>query len=926
METGVYLHPEELEALPALAALGIREAVLAVSYHAGRWLTPRRDSLVRFLEDGVVHFLPRRKYGALVPQPSQAALALEPPLQRFAAASRQLRLRPVAWAVLFHNTRLGELHPEWTVRNAFGDRLRYALCPAQPEVVRYGSALLADVAEQGGVEAIELEAAGFLGYRHGSHHDKTAFGLDHDADALLSYCFCEACAGGLQRHGVDVENARQRVRRALGRLLAEGDALAPERCSLPDALPEEVRQGMLAHRLAVQRGFLQAARAAAPSPVRLLLQIEPDPWFTGSQVGQRPQALADLVDGFVMTHYTEPARQIVQRWQELEVLDRPLRLSIWPRAPQFRSDEDLQRVARAARECGAEGMRVYHAGLLPARTMQRALGVLRGCLVLLFLVAGLCAQKPRLVVLLSVDQLAEWVWRQALPFCGEDGFRRLQREGVSFADCRFRHACTATGPGHATLGTGAPARSHGIVGNEWLDPTSGETVYCVADPDQRVLAGPTAKDATDAGSGRGPGHLLAPTLAEGMRAHLGAASKVVSVAWKDRAAILMAGRVGNAVLWVDGGRGSFVSSSAYGEQLPQWVVQWNAERPFDRYYGKVWERVGPEAAYAGLVDDDKHEGKNPLGGRTLPHPITGNSKTADRAFCDHLAVSPFANDALLDVVRRAVEAEQLGADEVPDLLCVGFSCNDYIGHQYGPHSVEVRDATLRTDKQVGELLALLDEKVGRRRYLFVLTADHGIAPIPERTQAAGVPAERGRTLTTVLSAVAAADKALQARFGAPPPGGRWLQVTTTGALWLPRAETLPAGFDRAGARRIAAQALAARPGIYRAATQDEMLHGAQSPDPILRALAYAVHPQRSGDLQIVLPPYWIAGATPATHGQPFPYDSHVPLLVAGPGIVQGRTLANGVSPGVCVAIAASLLGIPRPPLCDEPLPADAFAR
>jgi hypothetical protein len=380
MRNGIYLHPfDRGEVAPHgglqwLRELGFADAAMAAAYHAGRWLAPRGRRRVRFLEDGVVHFRPSAAYGVLQPLASSEVASAGPsPLEAFLAEAKAAGLRPCAWAVLFHNTRLGERHAAMCVRNAFGDPYAYALCPAQPAVQEYGVGLIADLVRHEGLQAIELEAAGFMGHRHGSHHDKSAFAGDRGFDFLMSFCFCDACAAGLQRAGVDARALRSRIVSLLEARLE--DALAPPSARPLERLAEELGEGevraMLGHRRAVNRAFLAAARAAAGADVEIALQVEPDPYFTGSQMGQPFADVRDLVDEVIVTHYGQGPERIAAAWKDRKLDGVRARGAFWPKAPEFAGEGDVRAAAEALLRAGCEGVRIYHLGLLPVRTLQR---------------------------------------------------------------------------------------------------------------------------------------------------------------------------------------------------------------------------------------------------------------------------------------------------------------------------------------------------------------------------------------------------------------------------------------------------------------------------------------------------------------------------------------------------------------------------
>lgn len=380
MDLAIHAHPADLQALAdhgdlrRLADLGFTEIVLAASYHAGRWLTPWQDTgRVRFLEDGVVHFHPRGDYGELQPLPASEVRAGEPsPLERWCkqAAAAGLRLR--AWLVGTHNSRLGRAHPGLCIENAHGDRYRYGLCPAQPPVQQYLLALVRDVAAHQGLGAVEFEAFGWFGYRHSSHHDKASFAPRGLLDYALSLCCCPACARRFAAAGADPQRVRAWARKCIESAITAGDAMAPG-----DVPPDEVHAPLLeavqAARAAVLRELAAALAAAAPPPLCRAVQVHPEPLFCGSQLPLAQAAAFPADDERVLTVYGEAPEQIAQLLlrPELAALPRK-RLCLWPKAPQFRSDAELSRIGNLARERGFGSLAVYHLGLLPWRTIERA--------------------------------------------------------------------------------------------------------------------------------------------------------------------------------------------------------------------------------------------------------------------------------------------------------------------------------------------------------------------------------------------------------------------------------------------------------------------------------------------------------------------------------------------------------------------------
>ncbi|MEO6595590.1 MAG: alkaline phosphatase family protein [Planctomycetota bacterium] len=531
-------------------------------------------------------------------------------------------------------------------------------------------------------------------------------------------------------------------------------------------------------------------------------------------------------------------------------------------------------------------------------------------------------ERPRLVVLCVVDQLATWVFEAGRPFFAEDGgFRRLLREGVEFPHCAYQHACTETGPGHATIGTGAPASMHGIVRNNWWSPEAGTLGYCVLEPMPAVPGLPEGKD-------RGPGRLLVPTLGDAVKAQI-PGSKVASVSWKDRAAVLMAGKSADVAAWIEASTGNLVTNTAWVKSTPAWIAAFNEKKAIDGFHGWMWDRIGPEAAYADLVDDRLYEvpHQNGSNARTLPQPITGGKPEGGPAFYAEVYGSPVGNAIVRLAAEAAVRGMELGADAVPDLLCVSFSSTDVIGHQFGSDSVEARDALLRLDRELALFFDFLDGAAGKARWALFLTADHGVGPTPEWAKAHGIDAGRGLLQT---KARAAAEKALMDHFGEPPAGKRWFTHVGEFTFFFDHEVLAARRGDRdeatmlLEAARVAANAAAATPGMQAAFATGDLLAQAWPNDPLRLSLALSLCPGRAGDVQLVVKPHWLDGVSPASHGSPHAYDREVVGLAIGPGVVAGVRLDAPITPGFGVALFAKMLGIEQPAAAVDGLPSGLF--
>lgn len=534
-------------------------------------------------------------------------------------------------------------------------------------------------------------------------------------------------------------------------------------------------------------------------------------------------------------------------------------------------------------------------------------------------------KPPRVVVMCSVDQLASWVFDQSLPHFGEGGFRRLLREGVQFAECAYLQGCTETGPGHATLGTGAPANVHGIVHNEWYDEVEKKRVYCAGEPVAALAEFPEGKD-------RGPARLLVPTLGDLLK-QKNPAARLVSVSAKDRSAILMAGGSADSVTWYDYSTGRFVTNTRWCKEAPKWLLDFNQAPAADAYFGWQWTRTGPDKAYADCVDDQPFEAAHlGSGGRTLPATLKGKPEAVlpAKEFYLEVYISPAVNELTLRAAKASCLANQVGEDDVTDLLCLSFSATDTIGHAFGPESVEARDGLLRLDALLAELLLWLDARVGRGNYTFLLSADHGVGHSPEWVKQNGGDGGRGLLHTMARGA---AENALKEHFAAAKVEGAFVAQASEFSLVLDRERVVAAALamgktDAAAAFwqacEIAAQAAAKSKGVQQAFVTEKLVQGGATGDPIRRAMFYAARTDRAGDVLLVLKPNWLEGTYAASHGSPYDYDRRVPLLAMGPGLARGTVSQAKVSPGLMTVIAAKALVVPTLKVATDTIPAEAL--
>ncbi|MGJ5813555.1 alkaline phosphatase family protein [Paludibaculum fermentans] len=449
-------------------------------------------------------------------------------------------------------------------------------------------------------------------------------------------------------------------------------------------------------------------------------------------------------------------------------------------------------------------------------------------------------KKPKLVVMIVVDQFRyDYLTKFGSQFTG--GFRRLLDHGAVFSNAYYDHMPTVTAVGHSIVLTGAMPASSGIVGNEWYDRRTGQQVTSVSDDHVEQLGAPAKRGAS-------PHRLLVSTVGDELKMSGKAPSKVVSLSIKDRSAIMPGGHMADGAYWFDKPSGNFVSSTWYFKELPAWAKTFNDKKVIDQWKG------------------------------TLGY--------------DKMAESKFGNDVVETFAETAIEGENLGRNEGIDLLSMSFSANDTVGHAKGPDSPEAKEITLHTDKVLDKFFTFLDKRIGMSNVVVVLSADHGVAPLPELMATRKMPGGRIQE-SAVLDAVTAA---LNAKYGE----SKWVLGKSGPSPYLDHKLIADSKLDLEEVQQVAAHAVRNLPHIARVFTREELRRGLSQNDMVGQRAQNGFFYQRASDLVIVPEPYWLFEKSGTSHGTPWNYDAHVPVIFMGPGVkagkYAGRVCVNDIAP------------------------------
>ena len=544
--------------------------------------------------------------------------------------------------------------------------------------------------------------------------------------------------------------------------------------------------------------------------------------------------------------------------------------------------------------------------------------MLRGAIVAcLFFSALACAgEKPRLILQITVDQLRGDLPTRYYDRLGEGGFKYLWETGVVYRNAHHAHANTETIVGHTTLATGAQPSAHGMVGNLWFDRETGFTTYNVEDPDYGLLTKGASVDADTEidptqraarSEGRSPAAMLVTTFSDELRSYTGGNSKVVGVSVKDRGAISMAGHSGTAY-WFSKASGEFVTSTYYLEAYPSWVSAYNATKPAQRFANTEWRLLNDQESYL-FGDSDDREWETDVGGfgRVFPHDFGDGSSPY---FTTWLTLSPAGDQMVLDFARQVLKEEKLGADEITDYLSISFSSTDYVGHVFGPSSLESEDNILKLDRTLAELFAFVDQEVGLDDTLIVLSADHGGPDAPGYLEGLNIPA--GYVDPDSWDRSAAIDR-IRNTFGI---SGELIETYDHPYLYISGDVKNDPRIDQEALEAAVVEELSRFQGVSLAVSSSALRRGNLPDTAMYRAVTNNFHAKRSGDVYIVFEPNWFVndfdGLTVAsTHGSPWNYDTYVPIVFAGAGL-KAQTIDRKVQTVDVATTLAAYMGT-KPP-------------
>lgn len=509
--------------------------------------------------------------------------------------------------------------------------------------------------------------------------------------------------------------------------------------------------------------------------------------------------------------------------------------------------------------------------------------------------AGPVPERPKLVVGIVVDQMRYDYWYRYYDKYQDGGFKRLLNQGFNCRNHHYHYALTVTAAGHASVYTGSAPSVHGIVGNDWYDPSAEKRVYCVGDSSVQTVG------SSNVTAGKmSPKNMQVSTITDQLKIGTNYQSKVIGIALKDRGAILPAGHTANAAYWFDSKTGNWISSSFYMDELPPWVKSYNEKKRPAQLMQEGWKTLLPVEQYLESTADDKPYEAKLAGAKkpVFPYELAG---TAGDAF-GVLSSTPHGNTLTKELALEALKNEDLGKGKATDFLAISFSSPDYVGHGFGPNAVEAEDIYLKLDRDIADLLSNLDKTVGKDNYLLFITADHGVMDVADLWKENKLPAGR----INYLKMNADVKAALKEKFGE----GDFIKAFENFQFYLNHDLLEAKQIKEEEVFKIVRKVLMGFEGVSDVLNLPE-LYKSNLNSYLTELYKNGYHTKRSGDLQIVVEPGWMAGPIAANHGSPYNNDSHIPLLFYGWGVKPGQTFSRTSVADTAPTVAA-LLSILEP--------------
>jgi predicted AlkP superfamily pyrophosphatase or phosphodiesterase len=504
------------------------------------------------------------------------------------------------------------------------------------------------------------------------------------------------------------------------------------------------------------------------------------------------------------------------------------------------------------------------------------------------------AQNPKLVVGIVIDQMRyDYIYKFWDKY-SENGFKKLATKGFVCHNTKYNYVPTFTGPGHASIYTGSTPAFHGIIANNWFNKFNNKMIYCVEDN-----AVKTVGSLSDAGK-MSPKNLISTTITDQLKLATNFKSKVIGISLKDRGAILPAGHFADAAYWFDGeNTGKFVSSTYYLDNLPDWVIDFNNQKLPDQYLSKTWSTYFPIEEYNLICDNDDNPYEGTFKGKKkpiFPYVLSDLAKFNNKY--DILKATPFGNTLVKELAKSAISGEKLGFDNITDFLTISFSSTDYIGHLFGPQSIELADTYIRLDLEIADLINFLEEKIGKENFILFLTADHAAAYPPkylnEHKYAVNNLSEKQvfETINAKLKEKYHIDSLILSAYNQQ--------------IYVDKEKTSKLNLDFEDLTNNIKDELLEFSGIYKVFTAEELVES--NNNPLVQKLNLGYNQKLSGDIIYILNPGWLSTShtTGTTHGSPYNYDTHVPLIFYGKNIPSNETYIPINITDIAPTIAAML--------------------